>query len=132
MALALFDFCIVHRPGQDHVVPDFLSRNPIDKYPEFDNYVLPPVEVANFFPLALRLIYIIMKSLQLNDTLGGLSCLYLSTFEAENHSNHVYYEKVKNSVKSFTANSKPNTKFNKEKSHIKTNGTSDFNCLKEI
>ena len=30
MALAEFDFYIVYRPGQEH---DFLSRNPIDKYP---------------------------------------------------------------------------------------------------
>ena len=53
MALAEFDFYIVHGPGQEHVVPDFLSRNPTDKYPEFDNYVLPPAEVTNFFALAL-------------------------------------------------------------------------------
>ena len=27
-ALAEFHFYIVHRPGQEHVVPDFLGRNP--------------------------------------------------------------------------------------------------------
>ena len=35
-------------------------------------------------------------------------------------------------MKSFTANSKPNTKLTEEKSHIKTNGTCDFNRLKEL
>ena len=34
LALAEFDFYIVDRPGQEHVVPDFLSRNQIEKYPE--------------------------------------------------------------------------------------------------
>ena len=35
-------------------------------------------------------------------------------------------------MRSFTASSKPNTKITKEKSHIKTNVTSDFNCLKDF
>ena len=35
-------------------------------------------------------------------------------------------------MKSFTANSKPNTKSTKEKSHIETNGTSDFNFPKYL
>ena len=69
MALAKFDFYLVHRPGQEHVVPDFLSRNPINKYPEFDNYVLAPVEVTNFLHWLFRLIYFFMNPVQLNDTL---------------------------------------------------------------
>ena len=64
MTLAEFDLYIV----QEHLVPDFLSRNPIDKHPEFDNYVLPPIEVTNLHWL-FRLIYLIMNPVQLNDTL---------------------------------------------------------------
>ena len=130
MALIEFDLYIVYRPGQEHVVPDFLSRNPTDKYPEFDYYVLPPVQVTNFFALALLFDIPHHEPSTVERYFGGLSCSYLSIFETENHFSHVSCEKVKNSVKSFTANSKPNTKLTKEKSHMRTNGTSDFNCLK--
>ena len=132
MALAEFDFYIVHRPGQEHVVPDFLSRNPNDKHPEFDNYVLLPIEVTNFFAMAFSFDIPYHEPSTVERYFGGLSCLYLSIFETENHFSHVSCEKVKNNMTSFTANSKPNTKFTKGKSHIKTNGTSDFNCQKDL
>ena len=78
MALTEFDFYIVHRPGQEHVVPDFLSRNPIDKYPEFDNYVLPPIEVSNFFALALSFDIPYHEPSTIERYFGSL---YLSIFE---------------------------------------------------
>ena len=76
------------------MVPDFFSRNPTDKYPEFDNYVLPPIEVTNFFALALSFDIPYHEPSTVERYLVGLSCLYLSTFETENHSNHVSCEKA--------------------------------------
>lgn len=53
MSMAEFDFYIEHRLGINNLVPDILSRYPINKVPESSLITLPERKIASFFLLAL-------------------------------------------------------------------------------
>ena len=54
--MAEFDFEIEHRSGKDHVVPDTLSRAPIQEPSTVgDNLIIPPAPVDSFLIMTLGL-----------------------------------------------------------------------------
>ena len=54
LSMAEFDFIIQHHPGEDHIVPDTLSRAPLpEPSPEGDNLVLPLAPISLFLATML-------------------------------------------------------------------------------
>ena len=94
LAMAEYDFYIEHKPGVKHVIPDTLSRYPIDAF-SVDIPECPPADVTSFIATAIGFDIPYPTPDSMNALfLSSLQCLYLA-------SNHI--DTVKPTVSSISS-----------------------------